>query len=125
MREVHIINRSRPLAAPLGGVLCDSFWCKLRGLALRAELPAGRALILVERGESRLGTSVHMLGMFFDLGIVWLDGDLQVVDVRVARRWRSLIVPRKAAQYVLEFGLERLPEFALGDQIAFEEIPFS
>jgi len=62
-----------------------------------------------------------MLGMAFDLSIIWLDASLKVVDARRARRWRSFLFPRKAARYVLEFHASRIEEFHIGDQLAFEE----
>jgi uncharacterized membrane protein (UPF0127 family) len=123
MREIQIINQSRPLAAPLRAELCDTFASKLRGLAWRRELPREQGIVLVDRAESRLNSAIHMLGMFFDLGIVWLDAAKRVVDVRQARRWRSILLPRKPAQFVIECAVERLEEFRVGDQIAFEELP--
>lgn len=63
-----------------------------------------------------------MLGMSFDLSIVWLNSDLCVVDLGKARRWRSFLAPRKPARYVLECGASRFEEFQIGDQLAFEDI---
>jgi len=121
MRQVHIVNRSRSLTRPLSVNYCQSFFCKLRGLALRRKLAAGRGLMLVDGSESRLNASVHMLGMFFDLTIVWLDKNLNVVDVRRAWRWRSFLFPRKPARYVIECGVSRYEEFRIGDELAFED----
>ncbi|MEX1248304.1 MAG: DUF192 domain-containing protein [Anaerolineales bacterium] len=121
MRRVEIFNHSRPLNSPLVVDYCESYLCKLRGLALRRELAPGRGLLLAEGRESRLNAGIHMLGMFFDLSIVWLDKDLKIVDLRRARRWRSFLFPRKPARYVLEFHASRLDEFRLGDQLVFKE----
>lgn len=123
MPRVHIRNRSRALRQPLSAAYCASFLCKLRGLSWRRELPLDDGLLMVEAGESRLNTAIHMLGMAFDLAIVWLDSELRVVDVQAARRWRSFLTPRKAARYVLECRLERLEEFQLGDQLDLQDIP--
>ena len=122
MRVVNIINQTRPLSLPLVADYCESFLCKLRGLSFRLHLPAARGLVLVDKAESRVNAAVHMVGMNFDLGIVWLDRDLVVVDLGLARRWRSILAPSEPAQYVIEFAALRLQEFAPGDQIAFEEI---
>jgi uncharacterized membrane protein (UPF0127 family) len=122
MRQVSILNRTSPLKTPLVADYCDRFLCKLRGLALRPALSPGRGLVLADRSESRLSSAIHMVGMAFDLSIVWLDGNLKVVDARRARRWRSFLFPRKAARYVLEFHASRLEEFHIGDQLAFEPI---
>ena len=123
MRWVQIRNSSHPLKSSLVAGYCDSFLCKLRGLALRPDLPSGESLLLVEGGQSRLGTGIHMFAMAFDLSVAWLDADLKVVDVRHARRWRSLFVPRKPARYVLEFHVSRFEEFHVDDQIVLEEVP--
>lgn len=120
MRQVSIINRTHPLKTPLVADYCERFLCKLRGLALRPDLAISRGMVLAEGGESRLNAGIHMLGMAFDLSIVWLDNGLNVVDVQAARRWRSLLFPRRAARYVLEFHASRLEEFHIGDQLAFE-----
>ncbi|MEX2143325.1 MAG: DUF192 domain-containing protein [Anaerolineales bacterium] len=121
MRQVSILNNTHPLRTPLTAGYCDRFLCRLRGLMLRSQLPTDRGLVLVENAESRLNAGIHMLGMAFDLGIVWLDNNRQVVDIQKARRWRSFLIPRIAARYVIEFHAKRLEEFHLGDQIVFEE----
>ncbi|MEX1071495.1 MAG: DUF192 domain-containing protein [Anaerolineales bacterium] len=84
-------------------------------------LPANRGLVLADKSESRINSAIHMLGMAFNLTIVWLNSDLQVVDVRHAHRWRSLIVPRKPARYVIECAASRYEDFHIGDQLAFED----
>lgn len=121
MRRIQIVNHSHKLKSPLTADYCESFLCKLRGLALRRKLPANRGLVLADASESRLSAGIHMLGMFFDLTIVWLDNELKVVDVRRARRWRSFIFPRKPARYVIECGGSRYEDFRIGDKLAFQE----
>ena len=69
-----------------------------------------------------MDSSIHMLGMWFDLAIVWINAELEIVDVRHARRWLSFIVPQRAAQYTLEIHSERLEDFRIGDSVRFEEI---
>jgi uncharacterized membrane protein (UPF0127 family) len=122
MRQVRIQNKTRSLKTPL---VCDyaaSFASKLRGLAWQRSLAADRGLILAEGSESRLGTGIHMLGMRFDLTIVWLDSDLRVVDVQIAHKWRSFLLPRKPARYVIECPDSRYEDFSLGDQLVFEDL---
>lgn len=71
--------------------------------------------------ESRLGSSIHMLGMNFDLTVVWLDSNLRAVDVQLARRWRTFTAPRKPARYVIECAASRFGDFQVGDQLAFQD----
>lgn len=122
MREVEIINDVRPLKSPLRAGLCTSYWCHLWGLSFRRTIPYEWGLILGYRTENRIDPGIHMLGMNFDLGIVWINADGEVVDLRYARKWLSFIIPKKAAKYALEILPQRLEEFQVGDQISFEDI---
>lgn len=97
---------------------CASFLCKLRGLSLRGSLPEGTGLLLVETGESRWGSAIHMFGMRFDLGLVWLTGRGVVVDARHARPWR-IYIPRVAARYTLEASPSVLEQVRIGDTLEF------
>ena len=121
MARKSVRNLSRALTAPLEVEYCERFWCRLRGLAWRRTIDEGEGLVLVQPYESRLGSAIHMLGMRFDLAIIWLDASLKVVDAQPAKRWRSFLMPRQAARFVIECSLSRLSEFAIGEQIAFEE----
>ena len=89
---------------------------------MRRSIPENWGLLMVYTRESRLDTAIHMLGMNFDLGIVWLNSEGEVVDLGYARKWRSFLFPRVAAKYVLEIIPQRLKDFNLGDKITFEEI---
>jgi len=120
MQEVVIRNVTRPLSRPLTAGYCESFLCRLRGLMMRTELPPNWGLLLVGGRESRLDAAIHMLFMRVNLAIVWLDRDKRVVDVRPAYRWRSVLLPRSPAQYILELAVDWLGEFEIGDQIQIE-----
>lgn len=75
--------------------------------------------MLVEARESRLDTSIHMLFVFMDLGVVWLDSSQMVVDIIVARKWRPVYTPCQPARYTLEIQPQRLNEFQIGDNLEF------
>jgi uncharacterized membrane protein (UPF0127 family) len=93
---------------------CSSFFCRLRGLSLRKPIPAGTGLLLVEGREGRWSTAIHMFGMLFDLAVVWLDDQGNVVDAQLARPWR-VYVPRAAARFTLEALPEILEHISVGD----------
>ena len=93
---------------------CSSFFCKLRGLSLRRPIPSGTGLLLVEGREGRWNTAIHMFGMLFDLAVIWLDAEGNVVDVRLARPWR-VYAPRNPARFTLEALPEILERVAVGD----------
>ena len=96
---------------------CDSFICRLRGLTFRRRLDDGEGLLLVGRRESRLDTAIHMFCVFFSIAVVWLDGSGRVVDVRLARPFRPLYVPRVPARDVLEGPPALLECVRIGDQL--------
>lgn len=121
MQLTSIRNLSRPLKQPLNVRYCERFLCKLRGLSFRARLEPGKGLLLAEAQASRLNAGIHMLGMFFDLSIIWLDTDLRVVDKALAKRWLSFLLPRNPARYVIECAVSRYEEFQVGDQLALEQ----
>ena len=88
---------------------------------LRASFPED-GLLLVQPRQSRLDAAIHMLFMRMDIAVIWLDERLQVTDVRLARRWVPLYVPKRPAQYVLEVAPDWLEYFVVGDQIVLEEV---
>ena len=95
---------------------CDSFACRLRGLTFRRSLPPGEGLLLVEATSGRAQTAIHMAMVFMSLGVIWLDEELRVVDLRLARPWR-IYIPTEPAKYVLEGGPGVLECVARGDQL--------
>jgi uncharacterized membrane protein (UPF0127 family) len=99
---------------------CDTFGRKLRGLTFRRSLPPGGGLVLVERSDGRAATSIHMMFVFFDLGVLWADGQGRVVDKRRARPWRLSYVPQAPARYVVEGDPAILDQVQVGESIRFE-----
>jgi uncharacterized membrane protein (UPF0127 family) len=121
MKLVKIHNLSRPNPQPLAARYCDSFLCRLRGLTFRRSLPNNWGLLLVQSRDSRMDSSIHMLAMWIDLAIVWITDAGEVVDVRLARRWRPAYFPQRPARYVLEMAVAHLKDFQVGDKVRFEE----
>ncbi len=122
MRAVRIWNLSRELPGVLQAHFCNTFACRLRGLMFRKKLSKNEGLLLAFDRESRLDAAIHMLFMWLDLTVVWVNAEKQVVDVRLARRWRPVYVPQRPACYVLEIAPSWIESFSIGDQLDFEEI---
>ncbi len=122
MQKHNVRNKSHTLKTRLVLDYCEDYWCKLRGLAWQRALNANEGIILAYAKESKMRSAIHMLGMFFDLAIIWLDMDFRVVDVRIAKKWRSFITPQKSAAYVIECSVFRAKEFNIGDQIAIDPL---
>ena len=119
-RQVVIYNLSRQSTQPITADYCDSFICRLRGLTFRRHIPAQWGLMLVQKRDSRVDSSIHMLGVWTDLTIIWINSDNKVVDVKLARRWRLAYVPQRPACYILEVAPEHFADFVVGDKIKIE-----
>lgn len=101
---------------------CASFWCHLKGLMFRRELPADEGLLFVTGGESVVNTTIHMFFMRFSIGVVWLDKRGVVVHKTLAKPWRPAYAPSKPAQYYLEANVDVLERVQVGDLLMFEEL---
>jgi uncharacterized protein len=96
---------------------CESFGCQLRGLSFRKQIAGTEGLLLVQRHDSIINASIHMLGMWFDICVIWINAQGVIVDNRIARRWRLAYFPASPAKYVLETHPGRLQDYRIGDHV--------
>jgi uncharacterized membrane protein (UPF0127 family) len=122
LRYILLHNQSLPGSQPVKARYCSSFFCRLRGFTFRSSIRPDEALLLVQARDNRLDASIHMLGVWTDLAVVWINSPGDVVDLCLARRWRPAYLPRQAARYILEMAPARLGEFHIGDKVTFEEV---
>jgi uncharacterized membrane protein (UPF0127 family) len=122
MKYVTISNLTREQSKPIRAKYCQSFLCQLRGLMFTPSLAENQGVLLVQSSDNRVNASIHMMFMWMDLAVVWIDSEYQVVDVILARRWKMAYVPKKPARYVLEAGITHLHDFQIGDRVHFTEI---
>ena len=99
---------------------CDAFTSKLRGFTFRRHLAENDGLVLVEKEDGRINTAIHMLFVFFDLAVIWVNDAGQVVDTVLAKPWRLSYAPQAPARYVIEGHPRLLSQVKVGDQIRFE-----
>lgn len=99
---------------------CDSFGSKLRGFTWRRALAPGEGLVLVQPNDSRINSAIHMLFVFFSLGVFWVNDAGHVVDAVLARPWRLHYAPRVPARYVVETHPDVLSHVQIGDEIHFD-----
>ncbi len=119
-RPITIQNLSRILEKPATVGYCDSFTCKLRGLMFRPRLDLDDGLLLVEKRNSRLETSIHMFFVPFDLAVIWINSDMTVVDKVLAKSWKPAYLPKADAQYTLEIHPDRWADYEIGDKVEFK-----
>lgn len=66
-----------------------------------------------------------MFFCFMELGVVWVNGDLEVVDTTIARPWRPSYLPQAPARYAIEADPGIVQRVHLGDHLKFVEQGFS
>ena len=118
---IHIQNLNRRIEQPARVGYCYSFLCRLRGLMFRPLLSPDEALLLVEKRDSRLDTSIHMFFVSFDLAVVWINSDLTVVDKVLAKSWKPAYFPKADAKYTLEIHPTRWADYEIGDKVEFKD----
>ena len=120
---VNIINQASQESKPILAEYCQSFFCQLRGLMFRKSLPDNHGLLLVQKTDSKMNASIHMMFMRMDLAVIWINNENVVVDLVLARRWKLAYIPRAAARYVLETSESHLADYKIGDELQFEFLP--
>jgi uncharacterized membrane protein (UPF0127 family) len=121
-RPIVINNLNNPIKYPARVGYCDSFLCRLRGLMFRPRLAPDEGLLLVEKRDSRLDTSIHMFFVPFDLAVFWINSEMTVVDKVIAKPWRPAYFPRADAKYTLEIHLDRFGDYEIGDKVEFKNV---
>jgi uncharacterized membrane protein (UPF0127 family) len=97
-------------------VVAHSVARRMKGLLGRGELPAGEGIHL------KPASSVHMFFMRFPIDVVFLDGDLRVVDVRHALQpWR--VAAKRGAKSALELAAGEAERRGLrvGDRVRLDD----
>ena len=122
MKQVILRNLTRPDSPLITARYCSEFLCKLRGLTFRRSLPEAWGLLLVYPRDGRMDSSIHMFFMRMDLAVVWINSANEVVDIKLARRWRPAYLPQKPARYVLELDTRYATVYQVGDQVQIEAI---
>ncbi len=121
-RLIIIHNLNREIKSPVHAGYCDSFSCRLRGLMFRNSLGFDEGLLLVEKRDSRLDTSIHMFFVPFDLAVFWINSEMTVVDKIIAKSWHPAYFPKADAKYTLEIHPDRIGDYEIGDKVEFKNL---
>ncbi len=117
---IFVQDKENRLTAPPLVKYCESFLCRLRGLTFRSSITRDEGLLLVFGRDSRVDSSIHMLGVGFDLAVFWINSEMQVVDKIVAGAWKPAYFPKSPARYVLEVHASRISDFEIGQLVQFQ-----
>ena len=120
MKYIRITNLTNQQPPPIVAGYCQSFICQLRGLMFTKHLPENHGLLLVQNADSIVNSSIHMMFMWIDLAVIWINSENSVVDKVMARKWKLAYFPKKAAKYVLETDTSHINDFNIGDTVHFD-----
>jgi len=122
-QPIIVYNLNREIKGPPRVGYCDSFLCRLRGLMFRSHLGLDEGLLLVEKRDSRLDTSIHMFFVPFDLAVFWINSEKIIVDKVTAKSWHPAYFPKVNAKYTLEIHSGRIGDYEIGDKVEFKTLP--
>lgn len=120
-KQIIVQNKNRNIPSPAQIKYCDTFLSQLRGFTLRARLAHDEGLLLVGTRDSRLDSAIHMFFVSFDLAVIWINSDGQVVDKVLAKSWRPAYASKQPAKYVLEIHPDRWGEYEIGEVVEFQD----
>ena len=120
-KQIFIKNKNREIENLPRIKYCDTFLTQLRGFTFHPRLTRDEGLLLVGMRDSRLDSSIHMLFVSFDLTVIWINSDMQVVDKVLAKSWRPAYFSKQPARYVLEIHPDRWGDYEIGDIVLFKD----
>jgi len=120
-KQITVENKSRKNATLPLIKYCDTFLTQLRGFTFCDRLSLDEGLLLVGTRDSRLDSSIHMLFVSFDLTVIWINANMQVVDKVLAKSWRPAYFSKQPAKYVLEVHPQRWGDYEIGDTVQFKD----
>ncbi len=120
-KQIIIENKNRKVDNLPRIKYCDTFLTQLRGFTFHPRLKLDEGLLLVGTRDSRLDSSIHMLFVSFDLNVIWINSNMQVVDKVIAKSWWPAYFSKQPARYVLEIHPERWGDYEIGDTVQFKD----
>jgi len=120
-KHIIIKNKNRDIQSLPLVKYCDTFLTQLRGFTFHPRLSRDEGLLLVGTRDSRLDSSIHMFFVSFDLTVIWINSEMQVVDKVLAKSWRPAYFAKKPARYVLEIHPDHWGDYEVGDKVQFKD----
>ena len=92
-------------------------WQRTKGLMFEDNKKFDYALIFDFPIESKIGTSLHMIFVFFPIDVLFLNKEKKVVDKVTLPPFQPNYTPRKAAKYVIEMPQGKAKTVKIGNKI--------
>ena len=94
-------------------------WQRTKGLMFEDKKKFDYALVFEFPRESKIGTSLHMIFVFFPIDVLFLDKDKKVVDKVTLPPFQPNYTPKKAAKYVVEMPEGKAKKVRAGSTITW------
>ncbi len=92
---------------------------KIKGLMFEKKSKHDYALIFNMHTESRVGSSLHMLFVFFPIDVLFLNSEKKVVDKATLKPWQLNYTPKKAARFIVELPEGTGKKVKLGSKVSW------
>ena len=77
-------------------------------------------LVFKREQESILGSSIHMLFVFYPINVLFLDSDKKVVDMKKRLKPFTFYSPKQKSKYIIELPVETDVSFIkINDVVSF------
>jgi uncharacterized membrane protein (UPF0127 family) len=76
--------------------------------------------LFINKIESLVDSSIHMLFMNFDIAVFWVDKNNYVVDKVLAKKWHFFYAPKKPAKTIIETHYINFEKINIGDLLQIE-----
>lgn len=92
---------------------------RTKGLMFEEKKNFNYALVFDFPIESKIGTSLHMLFVFFPIDVLFLDKNQKVVDKVTLQPFIPNYTPKKAAKYVIELPVGKIKGIKIGQKVSW------
>ena len=95
-------------------------WERMKGLMFEDIKKFNYALVFDFPNESKIGTSLHMLFVFFPIDVLFLNKKKEVVDKITLTPFTPNYTPKKSAKFVIELPKGKTATTKIGDKINWD-----
>lgn len=97
--------------------LCNTIFSKFKGLIFTRKLKNKQGIIIPLNQEKISQAAIHMLFVFYNIDVLWLDKDYKIVDLRRNLKPFTFAKPRNKAKYIVELPADSTSNINIGSKL--------
>ena len=90
---------------------------KFKGLMFTLKLKNKQGIIIPLKKERISQAAIHMLFVFYNIDVLWLDNDYKIVDLRRNLKPFTFAKPRNRAKYIVELPADSTSNINIGTRL--------